>query len=135
MLRALEAQFSDTNAAPTARDASADPSCSGISCRSPEELAALDIAIETLKRSGLAVEADDLLSWHEKILALVPWSKAVRPETDREALLEAQGLATRPDPASASIAGSLPPLPSSSRPAAWRSSISRATSRRRVCGG
>ena len=65
---------------------------------SPEELAALDIAIETMKRSGLAVEADDLLNLREKVVALVPRSKAARLETDHEALLEAQGLAARPGP-------------------------------------
>jgi predicted DNA-binding transcriptional regulator YafY len=65
---------------------------------SAEELAALDIAIETLRRSGLGVEADELLSLREKVLALVPRTKAARLETDHEVLLEAQGLAARPGP-------------------------------------
>jgi predicted DNA-binding transcriptional regulator YafY len=65
---------------------------------SPEELAALDIAVETLNRSGLTIEADELSALREKILALVPRSKAARLETDHEALLEAQGLAARPGP-------------------------------------
>jgi len=52
----------------------------------------------SLKRSGLAVEAEHLLKLREKILALVPRSKAARLETDHEALLEAQGLAARPGP-------------------------------------
>jgi len=64
----------------------------------PEELAALDLAIESLKRSSLTVEAEHLLKLREKILALVPRSKAARLETDHEALLEAQGLAARPGP-------------------------------------
>ena len=64
----------------------------------PEELAAFDLAIETLKRSGLAVEAEHLQNLREKILALVPRSKAARLETDHEALLEAEGLAARPGP-------------------------------------
>ena len=64
----------------------------------PEELAALDMAVSTLNRDGLSVEADDLLSLREKILALVPRSKVARLETDHEALLEAQGLAARPGP-------------------------------------
>ena len=51
-----------------------------------------------MKRAGLSVEADDLLNLREKILALVPRSKAARIETDHEALLEAQGLAARPGP-------------------------------------
>ena len=61
-------------------------------------MAALDLAIETLKRSSLSVEADDLLTLREKILALVPRSRVARLETDHEALLEAQGLAARPGP-------------------------------------
>lgn len=65
---------------------------------SPEELAVLDFAIETLRRNGLAVEAQDLRGLREKILALVPRSKAARLETDHEILLEAQGLAARPGP-------------------------------------
>jgi predicted DNA-binding transcriptional regulator YafY len=64
----------------------------------PEELAALDLAMETMKRSGLAVEAEHLLTLREKIMALVPRGKAARLETDHEALLEAQGLAARPGP-------------------------------------
>lgn len=65
---------------------------------SPEELAALDLATETLKRSGLAIEAEQLVTLREKIMALVPRAKAARLETDHEALLEAQGLAARPGP-------------------------------------
>ena len=64
----------------------------------PEELAALDLAVETLRRSGLGVEGDALLELREKIMALVPRTKAARLETDHEALLEAQGLAARPGP-------------------------------------
>ena len=102
MLRALEAQFTDTNVSTDGEGRKRWHLPSGalrdLMSLSPEELAALDIAIETLKRSGLAIEADDLLSLREKILALVPRSKAARLETDHEALLEAQGLATRPGP-------------------------------------
>ena len=102
MMRALEAQFTDTNVSTDGEGRKRWHLPSGalrdLMSLSPEELAALDIAIETLKRSGLAVEADDLLSLREKILALVPRSKAARLETDHEALLEAQGLAARPGP-------------------------------------
>lgn len=63
-----------------------------------DELAALDLAIETLNRSSLSVEADALSKLREKILALVPRAKALSLETDHEALLEAQGLAMRPGP-------------------------------------
>jgi hypothetical protein len=84
---------------------------------SPEELAALDIAIETLKRSGLAVEADDLLSLREKILALVPRSKGARLETDHGAPARGAGgwLRGRAH-VSASTVRSLLPLPRPSRP-------------------
>jgi len=102
MLHALEAQFPD---AQTIMDGDSRkrwrlPSAPlrDLMTMSPEELAALDLAVETLKRSGLAVEADELLGLREKVLALVPRSKAARLETDHEVLLEAQGLAARPGP-------------------------------------
>jgi predicted DNA-binding transcriptional regulator YafY len=102
MLRALETQFSDTTTAMDDEGRKRWHLPSGalrdLMSLSPEELAALDIAIESLKRSSLAVEADDLLHLREKILALVPRSKVARLETDHEALLEAQGLAARPGP-------------------------------------
>lgn len=63
-----------------------------------EELASLDLAIETLRSLGEDVEARVLKRLQEKILALVPRSKVARLETDHEALLEAQGLAARPGP-------------------------------------
>jgi predicted DNA-binding transcriptional regulator YafY len=65
---------------------------------SADELAALDLAAETIARAGLTVEAESLLGLREKILALVPRAQAARIETDLEALLEAQGLAARPGP-------------------------------------
>lgn len=64
----------------------------------PDELAALDLAIETFERDALSIEATELRRLREKILALVPRSKIARVETDHEALLEAQGLACRPGP-------------------------------------
>ena len=64
-----------------------------------DELAALDLAIETLERNAPGVEAIELRRLREKILALVPRNKIARVETDHEALLEAQGLASRPGPA------------------------------------
>ena len=102
MLRALEAQFPDTTATTDGEGRKRWQLPSGalrdLMSLLPEELAAFDLAIETLKRSGLAVEAEHLLNLREKILALVPRSKAARLETDHEALLEAQGLAARPGP-------------------------------------
>ncbi len=63
-----------------------------------DELAALDLATETLERNALGIEATELRRLREKIMALVPRSKIARLETDHEALLEAQGLAARPGP-------------------------------------
>jgi predicted DNA-binding transcriptional regulator YafY len=65
---------------------------------SSDELAALDLSIETLKRNAQGVEAAQLEALREKIIALVPPNKLSRIETDHEALLEAQGLAARPGP-------------------------------------
>lgn len=102
MLRVLESLFPDTAVAVDGDGRKRWRLPSGalrdLMTLTAEELAALDIGIETMKRSGLAVEAEDLLSLREKILALVPRSKAARIETDLEALLEAQGLAARPGP-------------------------------------
>ncbi|MER8434218.1 helix-turn-helix transcriptional regulator [Mesorhizobium caraganae] len=64
----------------------------------PDELAAMDLSIETLERNAQGLEADHLRSLREKILALVPDNRIARLETDYEALLEAQGLAARPGP-------------------------------------
>ena len=65
---------------------------------SSDELAALDLSIETLKRNAQGVEASQLAALREKIIALVPRNTLSRIETDHEALLEAQGLAARPGP-------------------------------------
>ena len=89
MLRALEAQFTDTNISTDGEGRKRWRLPSGalrdLMSLSPEELAALDIATETLKRSGLAVEADDLLNLREKVVALVPRCAHVRssPFDDR----------------------------------------------------
>jgi len=102
MLRALEAQFPDTTV--TIDDEGhrrwhlPSGALRDLMSLYPEELAALDLAIESLKRSSLTVEAEHLLNLRGKILALVPRSKLARLETDHEALLEAQGLAARPGP-------------------------------------
>ena len=102
MLRTLEGQFPDVTASADGegRKRWRLPSAAlrDLLTLRPEELAALDLAVTSLNREGLNVEADDLLSLREKILALVPRSKAARLETDHEALLEAQGLAARPGP-------------------------------------
>lgn len=65
---------------------------------SSDELAALDLSIATLKRNAQDVEAAQLETLREKIIALVPRDRISRIETDHEALLEAKGLAARPGP-------------------------------------
>jgi predicted DNA-binding transcriptional regulator YafY len=76
MLRAMEAQFSDTTTSLDEEGRKRWRLPSGalrdLMSLSAEELAALDMAIETMKRAGLSVEAGDLLNLREKILALVP---------------------------------------------------------------
>jgi predicted DNA-binding transcriptional regulator YafY len=64
----------------------------------PEELAALDLALELLVKAGQDTDAAKLQDLRGKILALIPRQRAARIETDHEALLEAQGLAARPGP-------------------------------------
>jgi predicted DNA-binding transcriptional regulator YafY len=65
---------------------------------SSDELAALDLSIETLKRNAQGLEAGHLETLRQKIIALVPRDRISKIETDHEALLEAQGLAARPGP-------------------------------------
>jgi predicted DNA-binding transcriptional regulator YafY len=65
---------------------------------SPDELAALDLSIEMLRRNAQGGEAAHLETLREKVVALVPRDRISRIETDHEALLEAQGLAARPGP-------------------------------------
>jgi predicted DNA-binding transcriptional regulator YafY len=102
MLRVLESVFPDTAVAKDSDGRKRWRLASGVlrdlMSLSPEELAALDLAAETMRRSGLAAEAEHLSALREKVLALVPRSRVARLETDLEALLEAQGLAARPGP-------------------------------------
>lgn len=102
MLRVLETLFPDTTVAINGDGRKRWRLPSGalrdLLTLSAEEVAALDLAAETMKRSGLVVEAEQLESLREKIMALVPRPIAARIETDLEALLEAQGLAARPGP-------------------------------------
>ena len=126
MMRALEAQFTDTSVSTDGEGRKRWHLPSGalrdLMSLSPEELAALDIAIETLKRSGLAVEADDLLScarrsWH--------WCRGRRPPASRPTTRPCsrrRGWLRGRAHASASTVRSLLPLPRPSRHvASWRS--------------
>jgi predicted DNA-binding transcriptional regulator YafY len=102
MMQALEIQFLDTESGYDEdghkRWRLATGGLRDLLTLTPDELAALDISIETLARSSLDLEAAALSRLREKILALVPGSKMARVEADHEALLEAQGLACRPGP-------------------------------------
>lgn len=102
MLHTLEVQFHDTE---TSQDYEGrkrwrmpSASLSDLVTLTPDDLAALDLAIESFAKSSQEVEAGVLVSLRDKIRALVPRNKAARLETDHEALLEAQGLAARPGP-------------------------------------
>jgi predicted DNA-binding transcriptional regulator YafY len=102
MLRMLESQFPDTDVSNDADGRRRWRLPSGVLrdllALSADELAALDLAAETMTRSGLTLEAENLEGLREKVLALVPPAHVARIETDLEALLEAQGLAARPGP-------------------------------------
>lgn len=63
-----------------------------------EEIAALDLAITEIARTGSEPEARALRRLSDKVRALVPRTRKVRLETDHEALLEAQGVLARPGP-------------------------------------
>jgi len=62
------------------------------------ELAALDLAATRADRDGAPDEAQRLRGLRDRLLAAMPSSQARRTEADAEALLEAQGFATRPGP-------------------------------------
>lgn len=62
------------------------------------ELAALDMAAKRAERDGAPDEAQRLRALRDRLLAAMPSSHARRTEADAEALLEAQGFASRPGP-------------------------------------
>ena len=62
------------------------------------ELAALELAAKRADRDGAPDEAQRLRGLRDRLLAAMPSSQARRTEADAEALLEAQGFATRPGP-------------------------------------
>jgi predicted DNA-binding transcriptional regulator YafY len=62
------------------------------------ELAALELAVKRAERDGSPDEAQRLETLRDRLLATMPSNLARRTEVDAEALLEAQGFATRPGP-------------------------------------
>jgi predicted DNA-binding transcriptional regulator YafY len=62
------------------------------------ELAALDMAVKRAERDGAPDDAGRLRALRDRLLAAMPSSHARRTEADAEALLEAQGFASRPGP-------------------------------------
>lgn len=104
MLRALEAQFLDTEASidHEGRKRWRLQTC-GLHFpiwATAEELAAFDLATQALIRTGAHLDARHMRELRDKLNSLVPRTTAARLETDHEALLEAQGLAFRPGPRS-----------------------------------
>lgn len=63
-----------------------------------QELAALELAAKRAERDGAPDEAKRLKALRDRLLAAMPSSEARRAEADAEALLEAQGFASRPGP-------------------------------------
>tara|TARA_R110002051_G_scaffold51784_1_gene98946 strand:+ start:349 stop:1347 length:999 start_codon:yes stop_codon:yes gene_type:complete len=62
------------------------------------ELVALDMAVKRAVRDGAPDDAARLTTLRDRLLAAMPSSQARRTEADAEALLEAQGFASRPGP-------------------------------------
>ncbi len=62
------------------------------------ELAALEMSIRRAERDGSANEAESLGRLRDRLLAVMPGPHKRRAEADAEALLEAQGFASRPGP-------------------------------------
>lgn len=62
------------------------------------ELAALDMAAKRAEHDGAPDDAQRLRALKDRLLAAMPPSQARRTEADAEALLEAQGFASRPGP-------------------------------------
>lgn len=67
-------------------------------CLSDNELASLDLAANRADREGSGSEAAKIRTIRDRLLAAMPSSMARRTETDAEAILEAQGFASRPGP-------------------------------------
>lgn len=63
-----------------------------------DEVAALELASQTLDRQGLGVEAERLRSLRETVKILTSERRQAGLEADEEALLEAMGHAARPGP-------------------------------------
>ena len=64
----------------------------------PDELASLDIAIKKFSDDGLQLHAKQLRGLASKIKSMQRNGNSRKVETDLEALIEAEGLATRPGP-------------------------------------
>tara|TARA_R110000851_G_scaffold238230_1_gene391030 strand:- start:1087 stop:2085 length:999 start_codon:yes stop_codon:yes gene_type:complete len=65
---------------------------------SDSDLAALDMATKRAERDGATDEAERIRVVRDRMLSAMPSLTARRTETDAEALLEAQGFASRPGP-------------------------------------
>ena len=62
-----------------------------------EQLAALEMGIQHLKRDGLGPESKELEKLRDKIKDMIPRAR-LRIEADHDAILEAQGFVARPGP-------------------------------------
>jgi len=101
MARALELQFPDVETfdGPDGRKRwrLAKAELRDLLSITAEELAALELAVQTLQRVSMHPEAQALKALQDKVMSLIPRSK-LRLEPDYDALLEAQGFVARPGP-------------------------------------
>ncbi len=65
----------------------------------PEEMAALDKAVQVLRREGLAHEVEELTALRSKVHGVVEKAEqAMKTDTDTEAILDSWGIVSRPGP-------------------------------------
>ena len=66
---------------------------------SPEEMAALDKAVQVLRREGLAHEVNQLTALRSKVHGVVEKAEqAMKTDTDTEAIVDSWGIVSRPGP-------------------------------------
>lgn len=75
-----------------------DPGLARLQGIGDSELAALEMSLRAAERDGREIDATALVRLRDRLLATMPGPHARRAEADAEAMLEAQGYATRPGP-------------------------------------
>jgi predicted DNA-binding transcriptional regulator YafY len=103
MMRALEEAFPNSIFVMTAEDRRRrwrlqEVPIARLRLRGPDELEALEAAIDAMQERGDERHADLLSGIRDRLLAALPPQAARAAETDADALLEAYGMAARPGP-------------------------------------